>query len=93
MAAAKVIADKGACIAWSPLKSAPSVLATVVDEAIANVPVKHLHAPWTLPPLEQQASGCVIGRDYPAPLVDHDRARKRALEMYGKVKGKQAGTD
>ena len=60
---------------------------------LANVPVKHLHAPWTLPPLEQQASGCVIGRDYPAPLVDHDRARKRALEMYGKVKGKQAGTD
>ena len=60
---------------------------------LANVPVKHLHSPWTLPPLEQQASGCVIGRDYPAPLVDHDRARKRALEMYGKVKGKQAGTD
>ena len=60
---------------------------------LANVPVKHLHSPWTLPPLEQQAAGCVIGRDYPAPIVDHDRARKRALEMYGKVKGKQTEGD
>ena len=55
---------------------------------LAKVPSKHIHAPWLLPPLEQQAAGCVIGRDYPAPVVEHDRARKRALEMYGKVKEK-----
>jgi deoxyribodipyrimidine photolyase len=28
----------------------------------------------------------VIGRDYPAPIVDHDRARKGALELFGKIK-------
>ena len=55
---------------------------------LAKVPARHIHSPWTLPPLEQQAAGCVIGRDYPAPVVDHDAARKLTLERYGKVKKK-----
>jgi deoxyribodipyrimidine photo-lyase len=32
---------------------------------------------------EQRAAGCVIGRDYPAPIVDHAAERRRALERYG----------
>jgi deoxyribodipyrimidine photolyase len=28
----------------------------------------------------------VIGRDYPAPIVDHDRARKVTLELYGRIR-------
>ena len=35
---------------------------------------------------EQLAARCVIGRDYPAPLVDHAEARKRTLERYKVVK-------
>jgi deoxyribodipyrimidine photo-lyase len=31
---------------------------------------------------EQQAAGCRIGRDYPAPVVDHAVARRRAIERY-----------
>jgi deoxyribodipyrimidine photo-lyase len=54
---------------------------------LERVPDKAIHAPWTMGALEQQAAGCVIGRDYPAPVVDHDRARKVTLERYGKVKG------
>jgi len=30
----------------------------------------------------QESSGCVIGRDYPAPVIDHAAARKRTLERY-----------
>ena len=54
---------------------------------LAQVPVQYLHAPWTMPPLEQQAAGCVIGTDYPAPIVDHAGARERALEMYKVARG------
>jgi deoxyribodipyrimidine photo-lyase len=36
-----------------------------------------------MPPMLQQAAGVVIGRDYPAPIVDHDTARRIALAMYG----------
>ena len=52
-----------------------------------NVPDKFIHAPWTLPPLEQQARGVVIGRDYPAPVVDHALQREKALALYKTVKG------
>lgn len=31
----------------------------------------------------QQASGCVVGRDYPAPIVDHAAA---SAENMGKLK-------
>lgn len=55
---------------------------------LAQVPQKRIHAPWQMAPLEQQAAGCVIGRDYPAPIVDHDAARKRTLERYGVVRKK-----
>jgi deoxyribodipyrimidine photo-lyase len=54
---------------------------------LERVPAKFIHAPWKMGPLDQQAAGCVIGRDYPAPAVEHDLARKRTLERYGKVRG------
>jgi deoxyribodipyrimidine photo-lyase len=49
---------------------------------LANVPDRHIHAPWTMRPVDQQAAGCVIGRDYPAPVVDHAWARRVTLERY-----------
>ena len=30
----------------------------------------------------QLEAGCVIGEDYPAPIVDHARARTEALARY-----------
>jgi deoxyribodipyrimidine photo-lyase len=47
-----------------------------------RVPDEYVHEPWTIPPLLQQSLGCVIGRDYPAPIVDHARAAKRAISAY-----------
>jgi len=37
---------------------------------LAAVPDEYIHAPQTMPPLVQQACGVIIGRDYPAPIVD-----------------------
>ena len=54
---------------------------------LEKVPAKYLHAPWTMTAAQQQAIGVVIGRDYPAPVVDHAQARKIALEIYGAVRG------
>jgi deoxyribodipyrimidine photo-lyase len=41
-----------------------------------------IHAPWQVPPAIQQAKGVVVGRDYPAPVVDHSAARERALALF-----------
>jgi deoxyribodipyrimidine photo-lyase len=49
---------------------------------LAAVPTSYLHAPWTMPPSLQRASNCIIGQDYPAPIVDHAWARERALAAY-----------
>jgi deoxyribodipyrimidine photo-lyase len=46
------------------------------------VPDQYLHAPWEMPSDLQQEVGCVIGRDYPAPVIDHGWARKRTLEAF-----------
>ncbi|MGZ8304216.1 MAG: cryptochrome/photolyase family protein [Telluria sp.] len=45
-----------------------------------------IHAPWLAPADVQLAAGCVIGRGYPAPLIDHAEARQRTLQRYAVVK-------
>ena len=49
---------------------------------LADVPAKKLSKPWTMSEEEQAAAGCVIGDDYPAPIVDHAQERRRAVERY-----------
>ena len=53
--------------------------------ALRRVPAAYIHEPWKLPPLVQAECGCVIGRDYPAPIVDHATARAHAIAAYGAV--------
>ena len=55
---------------------------------LADVPAKFIHAPWMMDPETQRAAGCLVGRDYPAPIVDHAAARKRTLERYGKIRAR-----
>ncbi len=47
---------------------------------------KSIHAPWKAGHIELEASGIVLGRDYPLPVVDHDEARKKTLVRYSVVK-------
>jgi deoxyribodipyrimidine photo-lyase len=35
-----------------------------------------------MPAAVQAAAGCIIGRDYPVPIVDHVAARRVALARY-----------
>jgi deoxyribodipyrimidine photo-lyase len=49
---------------------------------LERVPDDRLAEPWTMTDAEQQAAGCVVGRDYPAPIVDHAVERRRAIELY-----------
>lgn len=53
---------------------------------LAKVPDKFIHAPWTMKPVDVAACGLVLGRDYPAPVVDHALARERTLARFAAVK-------
>jgi deoxyribodipyrimidine photo-lyase len=51
------------------------------------LPTEYLAAPWTTPPLLQIASGCVIGKQYPLPIVDHLKAVALAKSRIARVRG------
>ena len=53
---------------------------------LTAVPDTYLYEPWKMPPLSQRQVGCVIGRDYPAPLVDRSVTREQTLAAYKAVK-------
>lgn len=50
---------------------------------LREVPGEYLAEPWRMPADVQRQAECVIGRDYPAPIVDHAQARRHALARYG----------
>jgi deoxyribodipyrimidine photo-lyase len=50
---------------------------------LREVPDRYLVEPWTMPGDVQRECRCVIGRDYPEPIVDHAQARREALARYG----------
>ena len=54
---------------------------------LAHVPDRFIHEPWKMPADVQRETGCIIGQDYPSPIVDHRWARERALEAYGQARG------
>jgi len=47
---------------------------------------KNIHAPSLMEPILANAAGLQIGRNYPAPIVQHELARIRTLERYAIVK-------
>jgi deoxyribodipyrimidine photo-lyase len=49
---------------------------------LERVPDRYLGEPWTMPEEVQAEAGCVIGEDYPEPIVEHGVAREEALARY-----------
>jgi deoxyribodipyrimidine photo-lyase len=54
---------------------------------LSALPAEYVHAPETLPPLEAARIGFSLGRDYPAPIVEHAYARNRAIAAFKLVLG------
>jgi deoxyribodipyrimidine photo-lyase len=55
---------------------------------INKVPEKFTHKPWEMEPKYQQAINTIIGKDYPKPIVIHEKARVSALEAFQTLKKK-----
>ena len=47
---------------------------------LSKFPTQYIYEPWTAPKAVQEKVGCIIGRDYPRPIVDHDTIRKVNIE-------------
>ncbi len=49
---------------------------------LKNVEDKYIHEPWKMNEGEQKKAGCVIGKHYPKPTVDHHIQRKKAISLF-----------
>ncbi len=53
---------------------------------LTNFTAEEIHAPWLVSVKRQREAGCIVGRDYPNPIVDHSKARTKTLNRFGRVK-------
>ena len=55
---------------------------------LSNVPAKFIHEPWLMTKEQQLEFGCVIGEDYPEPIVDEKTTRKEGVSKSYSAKSK-----
>lgn len=55
---------------------------------LASVPEKYIHAPHAMPPVLQKELACVIGKNYPSPVVDHAAASTEYKRLFAAMKSK-----
>jgi len=53
---------------------------------LAALPDRYLHTPWDAPKSVLSDAGVTLGETYPTPIVDHARARARALAAYRSIR-------
>ncbi len=49
---------------------------------LAELPAKHIHAPWEAPADVLQDAGVALGDSYPEPIVELKASRERALDAF-----------
>lgn len=49
---------------------------------LQHLPKKWIHRPYEAPEIELRSAGIILGKTYPSPLVDHAKARLKALALY-----------
>lgn len=49
---------------------------------LAHLPTTFIHEPWRMERSDQIKARCVLGEDYPLPIVDHFEARERVLAAF-----------
>lgn len=59
---------------------------------LKSMPARYIYKPWTAPLDVQRKAGCIIGQDYPSPIVDHAKARDSNLAKFkAALEGGQPG--
>ena len=53
---------------------------------LAHLPTPFIHEPYLMTPLDQQFNNCIIGEDYPEPIVNIKENRKRASDILWNMK-------
>jgi deoxyribodipyrimidine photo-lyase len=49
---------------------------------LKNFSAKNIHAPWLAEIDEQRKAQCIVGKDYPEPIVDHSVQKIKAIKLF-----------
>eukprot|EP00929_Paragymnodinium_shiwhaense_P077739 TRINITY_DN40087_c0_g1_i1.p1 TRINITY_DN40087_c0_g1~~TRINITY_DN40087_c0_g1_i1.p1 ORF type:complete len:601 (+),score=87.14 TRINITY_DN40087_c0_g1_i1:51-1853(+) len=49
---------------------------------LKNMPAKYIYKPWTAPVAVQKSANCIVGKDYPSPIVDHSTVREENIARF-----------
>ncbi|BAT98552.1 hypothetical protein VIGAN_09221300 [Vigna angularis var. angularis] len=52
---------------------------------LKDMPKEYIYEPWTAPKSIQTKANCIIGKDYPIPVVSHDSASKECRRKMGEA--------
>uniref|UniRef100_A0A0D9VDJ1 (6-4)DNA photolyase n=1 Tax=Leersia perrieri TaxID=77586 RepID=A0A0D9VDJ1_9ORYZ len=52
---------------------------------LKDMPKEYIYEPWTAPLSIQKKAKCIIGKDYPKPVVDHKTASKECKNKMGEA--------
>lgn len=53
---------------------------------LKKFPSKYIFEPWDTPLSVQQKCGCIVGKDYPRPIVNHSKIVKKNMERMKKAR-------
>ena len=60
---------------------------------LKDFPTKFIYEPWTAPIAIQREANCIIGKDYPKPIVDHAIISKKNMARMKEHFGKHSNSD
>eukprot|EP00058_Branchiostoma_floridae_P024013 XP_002609503.1 hypothetical protein BRAFLDRAFT_230208 [Branchiostoma floridae] len=56
---------------------------------LKDFPAQYIYEPWKAPLNVQEAAGCIVGMDYPFPMVDHEIVSQQNLELMREIREQQ----
>ncbi|MEO0337903.1 MAG: deoxyribodipyrimidine photo-lyase [Bacteroidota bacterium] len=60
---------------------------------LKDVPAPQIYEPWKMPLLEQQFYNCIIGKDYPSPILPYDQTASKNRDRYWAFRQRQMVRD
>ncbi|KAM4743813.1 cryptochrome circadian regulator 5 isoform 2-T3 [Anableps anableps] len=57
---------------------------------LKKFPPQYIYEPWKAPRSVQQAAGCIVGKDYPHPIVQHEQISKKNIQRMKEAYAKRS---
>lgn len=60
---------------------------------LKKFPAEYIYEPWKAPRSIQERAGCIVGKDYPRPIVEHEVVRKKNIQRMKAAYAKRSPED